>query len=192
MSVATLVYIIVVVALGVFNRFLYEAVASDAVTTRSPDQIDDFAARFASYITSAGGVVTVLGWIVITVVLTVMQSAYFAGMLDVANGHQVKMGSFFKPRSVGNVIVAGLIVEVVTWIGFGVCVIGGIIARTALIVHDRRSARPPPPGARGGRRQLHDRKSELLEVAARAVGRVRHPVPSASWRVASGSSSPSR
>src|SRR5258705_13950346 len=119
MIVATFVYIVVLVALGVLNRFLYEAVTSDAVTTRSPGQIDDFAARFATYITSAGGVVTVLGWIAITVVIAVMESAYFAGMLDVANGRPVTVGTFFRPRSVGNVIVASLIVEVVTWIGFG-------------------------------------------------------------------------
>jgi uncharacterized membrane protein len=133
MIVATLVYIVVLVALGVLNRFLYEAVTSDAVTTRSPGQIDDFAGRFATYITSAGGVVTVLGWIAITVVIAVMESAYFAGMLDVANGRPVTVGCFFRPRSVGNVIVASLIVEVVTWIGFGLCLIGGLIARTLLL-----------------------------------------------------------
>ena len=133
MIVSTLIYVVVLVGVGVLNRFAYEAVTSATVTARSPGQIDDFAARFASYITSAGGVVTVLGWIVITVVVAVFQCGYFAGVLDIANGRCVTIGSFFKPRNVGSVILAGLIVEIVTWIGFGLCVIGGIIARTLLL-----------------------------------------------------------
>jgi uncharacterized membrane protein len=61
----------------------------------------------------------------------VIQSGYFAGLLDIADGRPVNIGSFFKPRSAGNVVVATMIVEVLTWIGFGL--IGGILARARLL-----------------------------------------------------------
>jgi uncharacterized membrane protein len=131
--VSTLVYGIVLIGVGIANRFVYDAVAPNGAGGRAPGEYDDFAARFSSYITSAGGVATVLGWIAIAVVIGVMQSAYFPGMLDIADGRPVNVASFFKPRATGNVVVATLIVEVLCWIGFGLCVIGGILARALLL-----------------------------------------------------------
>ena len=54
-------------------------------------------------------------------------------MLDIANGQQVSVGSFFRPRNIGQVIVAGLIVGVITTIGLFLCVIPGVIASILLI-----------------------------------------------------------
>jgi uncharacterized membrane protein len=131
--VSTLLYGIALFGLGIINRFIFEAVTSNESSGRSPGEFDDFAARFASYITSAGGIATVLGWIAIVVALGVIQSGYFAGLLDIADGRPVNIGSFFKPRSTGNVVVASMIVELLTAIGFGLCLIGGILARALLL-----------------------------------------------------------
>jgi len=131
--VSTLLYVIVLIGLGIINRFIFEAVASDEATSRSPGEFDDFAARFSSYVTSPGGIATVLGWIAIAVALGVMQSAYFPAMLDIADGRTVHIGSFFKPRATGKVVVATLIVEILCWIGFGLCLVGGILARALLL-----------------------------------------------------------
>ncbi len=38
-----------------------------------------------------------------------VQSAYIRGMLDIANGQPVEIGSFFKPRNVVNVIIASIL-----------------------------------------------------------------------------------
>ena len=54
-------------------------------------------------------------------------------ILDIANGQQVSMGSFFRPRYIGNVIIAGLIVGIVTTIGFILCIVPGVIASIMLM-----------------------------------------------------------
>ncbi|WP_156425263.1 hypothetical protein [Mycobacterium sp. GA-1285] len=71
--------------------------------------------------------IAILGSIVSLVVGAIIQSAYYNGMLDVANGQPVTIGSFFKPRNVGGVIIAGVIVGLLTSIGFALCVIPGFI-----------------------------------------------------------------
>ena len=43
------------------------------------------------------------------------------------------IGSFFKPRNVGNVIIAGLIVGILTEIGLFLCVIPGIVVSFLLM-----------------------------------------------------------
>ena|SRR5579875_3901152 len=55
------------------------------------------------------------------------QGAYITGCLDIADGKPVNIGSFLKPRNVGKVIVAGLLVAVLTSIGHLLCVIPGLI-----------------------------------------------------------------
>ncbi|MGV0798499.1 hypothetical protein ABQF26_16100, partial [Mycolicibacterium elephantis] len=40
---------------------------------------------------------------------------------------QVSIGSFFSPRNIGNVVIAGLIVGILTSIGMFLCVIPGLI-----------------------------------------------------------------
>ena len=55
------------------------------------------------------------------------QGAYITGCLDIADGKPVNIGSFLKPRNVGKVIVAGLLVAVLTSIGQFLCVIPGLI-----------------------------------------------------------------
>jgi uncharacterized membrane protein len=62
-----------------------------------------------------------------------VQSAYLGGILDIANGRQVSVGSFFRPRNIGSVIIAGLIVGIITTIGFFLCVIPGLIATIMLM-----------------------------------------------------------
>jgi uncharacterized membrane protein len=67
------------------------------------------------------------------VVAAAVQSAYLGGMLDIADGREVSIGSFFRPRNIGNVIIAGLIVGVITTVGFLLFVIPGLIASIMLM-----------------------------------------------------------
>jgi uncharacterized membrane protein len=48
-------------------------------------------------------------------------------VLQIADGREVAIGDFFRPRNVGNVIVATLIVGVLTGIGYALCVIPGLV-----------------------------------------------------------------
>ncbi|WP_110883566.1 hypothetical protein [Mycolicibacterium wolinskyi] len=88
----------------------------------------------ASYSMGTGGiVVSIIGGLVMLVVMAVIQSAYIGGMLDIANGAPVTIGSFFKPRNVGNVIIASVVSGIIVGIGILLCVIPGIIAMIMLM-----------------------------------------------------------
>ncbi|MCX2714460.1 hypothetical protein [Mycolicibacterium sp. J2] len=97
----------------------------------------------ASVSMGVGGiVVSIIGSIVMLVVAAVVQSAYIGGMLDIANGQPVEIGSFFKPRNVVNVIIASVVSGIIVGIGILLCIVPGIIATimlmfTTVIVLDR-------------------------------------------------------
>jgi uncharacterized membrane protein len=75
----------------------------------------------------ASDIVVIVGYVVLFIVGFAIQSAYTSGLLDIANGQQVTVGSFFKPRNLGNFIVAGLILAILVGIGTILCVIPGVI-----------------------------------------------------------------
>src|SRR6185312_3260707 len=84
----------------------------------------------ASYSSGFGAfsiLVLIIGYIVLLVAAAVIQSAYLSGLLDIANGRQVTFGDFFKPRNVGQVIIAAVLVGILTGIGTALCFIPGII-----------------------------------------------------------------
>jgi uncharacterized membrane protein len=101
------------------------ALAPDTVTT-----YDSAGGGFAYSASTSLGVasiaVLVLGGIVLLVVIAAIQSAYIGGLLDIANGQPVAIGSFFKPRMVGSVILATLIIGIASVIG-SLCFILGIV-----------------------------------------------------------------
>jgi uncharacterized membrane protein len=80
-----------------------------------------------------GILISIVGWFVSLIVGAAIQSGYISGVLDIANGQQVTVGSFFRPRNIGQVIVAGLIVGVITTIGLFLCVIPGLLASIMLM-----------------------------------------------------------
>jgi uncharacterized membrane protein len=129
--VATLVYGLVVVVLQTIINLVSAAVSPTDYSSYSSDEIGF---SFSYSMTSAGGIiVSIIGWLVSVIVGAALQSAYIGGILDIANGQQVSIGSFFRPRNIGNVIIAGLIVGIVTTIGFFLCIIPGLIATIMLM-----------------------------------------------------------
>ncbi|WNG80868.1 hypothetical protein C6A86_022105 [Mycobacterium sp. ITM-2016-00316] len=89
-----------------------------------------------------GIVVSVIGGIITVIVAAVVQSAYIGGMLDIANGQPVEIGSFFKPRNVVNVIIASVLSSIIVAIGVLLCIVPGVIATimlffTTAVVVDR-------------------------------------------------------
>jgi uncharacterized membrane protein len=122
--VSTLVYALIVGALyGIIYGLAY-ALAPDSVTT-----YDSYGSGFEYSASSSLGfasiAVLVLGLIVLFVLVAAIQSAYYVGMLDIANGQPVSIGSFFKPRMVGSVIIATVLTGIAAVIG-SFCFILGI------------------------------------------------------------------
>ncbi len=63
----------------------------------------------------AGTIVMFVGGIVMLILSGWIAAAYTSGLLDIANGQPVTIGSFFKPRNVTNVVLATVIVGAITF-----------------------------------------------------------------------------
>ncbi len=126
--IASLVYgLVISIILGIFGGIAYALAPAPVTTYESYD-------NGFSYSTSSGGlsvgsiIVMVIGLIVLILVGGAIQSAYTSSLLEIADGRQVDVGSFFKPRNVGSVIVATLIVGLAVLIGAAItCGILGIV-----------------------------------------------------------------
>jgi uncharacterized membrane protein len=82
-----------------------------------------------------------VGYIILIVVAAAIQSAYLGGLLDIADGQPVTIGSFFKPRNTVPVIIATLIIGVASAIGSFCFILGLVIGIftlfTTVIIVDR-------------------------------------------------------
>ena len=130
--IATLVYALIFIVLQVIINLLQAAV-SPGVSNYTSDG-NGFEYSWSTSSMGLGGIlIAIVGWFVSLIVGAAIQSGYISGVLDIANGQQVSVGSFFKPRNIGQVIVAGLIVGIITTIGFFLCVIPGLLASIMLL-----------------------------------------------------------
>lgn len=74
-----------------------------------------------------GATVLLIGSVVAIVVTSTMASGYVGTVLAVADRRSVTIASLFKPRSVGPVVLAGLLVSIATWVGTALCVAPGVL-----------------------------------------------------------------
>ncbi|HYO00400.1 MAG TPA: hypothetical protein VET27_00285 [Mycobacterium sp.] len=124
--VPTLVYVAVVaIVYGIFYG-LAIALAPDPVSYYDSSD-SGFSYSFTSGFGAASLAMIFLGSLVTFVAVGAISSAYYAGLLDIANGQPVTIGSFFRPRNVGSALVASLIIGVLTSIGQALCVIPGLL-----------------------------------------------------------------
>ena len=108
-----------------------QAISTAFSTVESSSYGDGYS---ASVSLGLGGIVaSVIGGIVTVIVAAVVQSAYIGGMLDIANGQPVEIGSFFKPRNVVNVIIASILSSIIVAIGVLLCIVPGVIATILLL-----------------------------------------------------------
>ncbi len=88
---------------------------------------DDYDFTFTTSLTGPGYGLMILGYLVAYAVSAFAQSAFLSGCLDLADGRAVTIGSFFKPRNLGMVFLAVLIVEVLTSIASALCFVPGLV-----------------------------------------------------------------
>jgi uncharacterized membrane protein len=125
--VSTLIYGLIIGVLSGIVFGLAMALAPDPVSTYESSEYG-FEYSTSASLGAASIFVFILGGIVLFVVAGAIQSAYYSGLLDIANGREVTIGSFFKPRNVGNVIVATLIIGIATSIGSACFILGLAVA----------------------------------------------------------------
>jgi uncharacterized membrane protein len=76
----------------------------------------------------AGGLAAMIaGYILLYAIGIFAQSAFLSGVLEIADGRQPSIGSFFKPRNLGQVILASIIIGILTSIGSFLCIVPGLI-----------------------------------------------------------------
>lgn len=110
--VATLVYgVLLIAVMGLFGWLLNMVSPETVIAYQSADEITEFITPGDS---AAGAGISILGWIVFALLGGVIAAAYYAGLLDIADGRPVTVGSFFRPRKVVSVVVAALIVGLVS------------------------------------------------------------------------------
>lgn len=124
--VPTLVYALIVGIVGGIVYGLAFALAPSGVTTY--DSYDSgFSYEYSAGFGVASFIVLALGGLVLLVLLAAVSSAYISGILDIANGVPVTAGSFFKPRLIGPVIIATVLVGIASSIGSALCYLPGLI-----------------------------------------------------------------
>lgn len=123
--VATLIAGLILAVFNTISSQVLQAVSPEAFTT--VDSGDGLIESTTRTITGSGIAVLTLSTLVQLVISGVIASAYYGGLLDIANGQQVTVGSFFRPRNVVSVVVASVIVGILTVLGLMLCIIPGVI-----------------------------------------------------------------
>lgn len=123
--VATLVFGVVLLLVSGVITPLMQAVSPESFTSYdSPDGMIDT----TTYSFTVGGIaVLILATVVQLVIAGAIGAAYFAGLLDIADGAQVTIGSFFRPRNIVAVVIASLLISILTTVGLLLCIVPGLI-----------------------------------------------------------------
>lgn len=122
LMVATLVIGLITILAGVLVQVAVAAVSPETFTINP--------AEISTRTLFGGGIaVQILSSIVLSLVGGAVASAYYSGLLDIANGRPVTIASFFRPRNFGSVVIASLIVGILspTGIDSAVWLLPGLI-----------------------------------------------------------------
>ncbi|MGC5025186.1 hypothetical protein ACLQ3K_10575 [Tsukamurella sp. DT100] len=124
--VAGLIYgVIFYVVFGIGYSLLLGGMLASSDTTYDPTT-NTYTADNVSLGASLGG--SLLFALVIAIVQYLIHTALLSGLLDLADGKEVTLGSFFKPRNTGSALVAALVVGLIVGVGTLLCVIPGLVA----------------------------------------------------------------
>ncbi|MBW0017580.1 MAG: hypothetical protein JO236_08565 [Mycobacterium sp.] len=125
-NVATLVVPVVayILLIGAIVGIGYGILFANTTTTNSTD---DYGYAVHTTHTGALGIIAVIAaYLVCFLVGAYMQAAMISGVLDIADGKPVSIGTFFRARNLGPVLVTSLLLIVATGLG-SLCIIGGLI-----------------------------------------------------------------
>ncbi len=128
------------VMVGLFFAF------SDRTSTTYTDAYGNTSETVNMTMSPLASIVMFIGYLAVFAVVLFMHAGITTGCLDIADGKPVTIGSFFKPRNLGMVILTGLLVIVLTAIGSVLCIVPGLIfgflAQFAIIAAVDRSLSP--------------------------------------------------
>jgi uncharacterized membrane protein len=123
--VATLIFGLVLLGLNLLFQRVLQTVSPEAFTAiESGGALIETTTRS---LTGSGVAVLTLSSIVQVVVGGAIAAAYYGGLLDIANGQPVTVGSFFRPRNVASVIIAAVIIDLLFTLGLLLCILPGLV-----------------------------------------------------------------
>jgi uncharacterized membrane protein len=111
----------------------YAAIAASPNSYSSYSESGDMGFSAGFSMGSANTVVLFLGGLVASILLAVISAAYYGGLLAIADGQQVSIGSFFRPQNIGAVLIASIIIGVLESIGQALCFIPGLIVSLFMV-----------------------------------------------------------
>ena len=123
--VSALIINVILLALTAVFAVALEAVSPQTLTAMNT--ASGVVETTSSTLTNAGVAVVILGFLAVLVATGAALSAYIGGVLDIANGLPVTVGSFLRPRNVAPMIVATLIGGILAAIGLVLCIVPGIL-----------------------------------------------------------------
>ncbi len=105
-----------IVAMLVYSviGFVVHALVFVSMGGTNADTTDVEGGYGASFTAGLGAAETLVLSIVLFVFGIFVQAAFLSGALDLADGRPVSIGSFFKPRHFGNVVLAGALLSVIS------------------------------------------------------------------------------
>jgi uncharacterized membrane protein len=111
LAVSTLIYFLALGAVIGIPFGIAIATSETATTTYNYGNGYAYEASSSSYST-IGYIVLTIGYILAFFVAMYMQSGLISGALDIADGKPVTVGTFFKPRNVGGVLLTALLLGI--------------------------------------------------------------------------------
>jgi uncharacterized membrane protein len=112
--VGTLVLTLVPLALAFLSQWVLGKISPETVIVYETG--DDIVEMTSQTLTGAGLAVSIVGWIAMAIVGAALASAYFGGLLDIADGRPVTPASFLRPRNVAAVVLATLLVSLLIFV----------------------------------------------------------------------------
>lgn len=125
--VPMLVYALVMGVLGGLFGFLLSGTFEN-VTTVTGSTSYGVSTQTTATATAMTWVVAVIGLVVFVFLGLVIQASYSSGLLDIADGREVAIGSFFQPRNLGGAAVTAILVSLAVGVGYVLCIVPGIVA----------------------------------------------------------------
>lgn len=100
---------------------------SDRTTVSYTDVYGSTAESMDMTMTPAASITMLVGYVALFVVVMYLHAGLTTGCLDIADGKPVTIGTFFKPRNLGRVLLTGLLVVMGMAIGSALCIIPGLV-----------------------------------------------------------------
>jgi uncharacterized membrane protein len=124
--VPVLAYMVAMVVFGLVAGLL-PLVFGQSTSTTYTDPYGNTASNVNVTYSAASFAVLIVGYLLLLITAIYMHAALVSGCLDVADGKPVTIGTFFKPRNLGAVFLAAILIGIGTIIGSILCIIPGLI-----------------------------------------------------------------